>query len=131
MTEKPGSRGRSLRSLPVTSHELGLPRFGGHSMTEGLGPSGREFIYAEDTSAVCTRVVHHADQGSQYTSVASAMHCHRNGVVPSMGSVGTCYHKAMAEWFFATVECELLDQKGLPHPTPGTTRNVHLDRRLV
>ena len=31
-----------------------------------------------------------------------------------MESVGTCYHKAMAEWFFATVECELLDQKGFP-----------------
>jgi len=31
-----------------------------------------------------------------------------------MGSVGTCYHNAMAEWFFATAECELLDQKSFP-----------------
>jgi len=58
-------------------------------------------------------VVHHSDQGTQYTSVAFGMHCHRNGVVPSMGSVGDCYDNAMAESFFATVECELLDQTTL------------------
>ena len=38
-----------------------------------------------------TRVVHHSDQGPQYTSVAFGMHCHRHGIVPSMGSVGDCY----------------------------------------
>jgi putative transposase len=58
-------------------------------------------------------VVHHSDQGSQYTSVAFGMQCHRNGVVPSMGSVGDCYDNAMAESFFATVECELLAQSTL------------------
>ena len=60
-----------------------------------------------------TRVVHHSDQGSQYTSVAFGMQCHRDGVVPSMGSVGDCYDNAMAESFFATVECELLDRTSL------------------
>ncbi len=29
---------------------------------------------------------------------------------PSMGSVGDCYDNAMAESFFATLECELLDR---------------------
>ncbi len=60
-----------------------------------------------------TEVVHHSDQGAQYTSVAFGMHCHRQGVVPSMGSVGDCYDNAMAESFFATVECELLDRTTL------------------
>ena len=31
-------------------------------------------------------------------------------VRPSMGSVGDCYDNAMAESFFATLECELIDQ---------------------
>lgn len=55
-------------------------------------------------------VVHHSDQGSQYTSVAFGMQCHRAGIMPSMGSVGDCYDNAMAESFFATLQCELLDQ---------------------
>jgi putative transposase len=55
-------------------------------------------------------VIHHSDQGSQYTSVAFGMHCHRKDVVPSMGSVGDCYDNAMAESFFATLECELLNR---------------------
>ncbi len=54
-------------------------------------------------------VVHHSDQGSQYTSIAFGLRCKEIGVRPSMGSVGDCYDNAMAESFFATLECELLD----------------------
>ena len=32
------------------------------------------------------------------------------GVQISMGSVGDCYDNAMAESFFATLECELIDR---------------------
>jgi putative transposase len=60
------------------------------------------------------RVVHHSDQGSQYTSIAFGSHCYQHGVVPSMGSVGDCYDNAMAESFFATLECEVLDRTTLP-----------------
>jgi putative transposase len=62
----------------------------------------------------CTGVVHHSDQGSQYTSVAFGECCYRNGIVPSMGSVGDCYDNAMAESFYATMECELLSQISFP-----------------
>jgi putative transposase len=51
-------------------------------------------------------VIHHSDQGSQYTSVAFGLACHQAGVVPSMGSVGDCYDNAMAESFFATLKTE-------------------------
>ena len=54
------------------------------------------------------RVIHHSDQGSQYTSVAFGQRCDAAGVRPSMGSVGDCFDNAMAESFFATLECELL-----------------------
>ena len=53
-------------------------------------------------------VIHHSDQGSQYTSLAFGKLCREMGVLPSMGSVGDAYDNAMAESFFATLECELL-----------------------
>jgi putative transposase len=55
-------------------------------------------------------VIHHSDQGSQYTSIAFGHHCREAGVRPSMGSVGDAYDNAMCESFFATLECELLDR---------------------
>lgn len=61
-------------------------------------------------------VIHHSDQGCQYTSVAFGRRCRAAGVRPSMGSVGDCYDNAMAESFFATLECELLDRTRFPNP---------------
>jgi putative transposase len=55
-------------------------------------------------------VIHHSDQGSQNTSIAFGNRCREAGVRPSMGSVGDCYDNAMAESFFATLECELLER---------------------
>ena len=57
-----------------------------------------------------SEVIHHSDQGSQYTSVAFGLRCRETGVRPSMGSVGDAYDNAMCESFFATLECELLDR---------------------
>ena len=56
-------------------------------------------------------VIHHSDQGSQYTSIEFGKRCRQAGVRPSMGSVGDAYDNAMAESFFATLECELLDRR--------------------
>lgn len=57
------------------------------------------------------RVIHHSDQGSQYTSIAFGRRCDQAGVRPSMGSVGDCFDNAMCESFFATLECELIDRR--------------------
>ena len=56
-------------------------------------------------------VIHHSDQGSQYTSIAFGSRCKEMGVRPSMGTVGDAYDNAMAESFFATLECELIDRR--------------------
>ena len=56
-------------------------------------------------------VIHHSDQGSQYTSIAFGKRCREAGVRPSMGSVGDAYDNAMCESFFATLECELIDRQ--------------------
>ena len=56
-------------------------------------------------------VIHHSDQGSQYTSVAFGKRCRQAGVRPSMGSVGDCNDNALCESFFASLECELFDRR--------------------
>ena len=67
-------------------------------------------------------VIHHSDQGTQYTSISFGRRCKQAGVRPSMGSVGDCYDNAMCESFFATLECELIDR---------TTFRSHADAKLA
>jgi len=57
------------------------------------------------------KVIHHSDQGTQYTSIAFGLRCKEIGVRPSMGSVGDAYDNALCESFFATLECELLNRQ--------------------
>ncbi len=56
-------------------------------------------------------VIHHSDQGFQYTSLALGRRCKQFGVRLSMGSVGDCCANAMAESFLTTLECELIDRR--------------------
>ena len=56
-------------------------------------------------------VIHRSDQGSQYTSIVFGNRCKEMGVRPSMGSVGDAYDNAMAESFFASLECELIARR--------------------
>jgi putative transposase len=75
-------------------------------------------------------VIHHSDQGSQYTSLAFGRRRQEMGVKPSMGTVGDAYDNAMAESFFASLECELLDRRVFKNKqeAPGA---VYLHRRVV
>lgn len=74
-----------------------------------------ELVLAALNMAITQRrandVIHHSDQGSQYTSIAFGQRCGKLGVRPSMGSVGDAYDNAMAESFFASLECELIDRR--------------------
>ena len=66
-------------------------------------------------------VIHHSDQGSQYTSIEFGQRCRAAGVRPSMGSVGDAYDNAMCESFFATLECELLARQRFKHQAAART----------
>jgi putative transposase len=72
-----------------------------------------------------TDVIHHSDQGCQYTSIAFGGRCRAAGIRPSMGSVGDAYDNALCESFFATLECELLDRERFP--TPAVARGAVFD----
>jgi putative transposase len=56
-------------------------------------------------------VVHHSDRGRQYASIAFTERCQEVGVRTSMGRVGDAYDNAMAESFFASLECELINRR--------------------
>ena len=68
-----------------------------------------------------TAVIHHSDQGCQYTALEFGRRCRDAHVRPSMGSVGDCYDNALCESFFATLECELLDRVTLHTPADART----------
>jgi putative transposase len=72
-----------------------------------------------------TYVIHHSDQGCQYTAIDFGRRCREAHVQPSMGSVGDCYDNALCESFFATLECELLDRVTLR--TPADARRAIFD----
>ena len=76
-------------------------------------------------------VIHHSDQGSQYTSLAFGGRCREVGVRPSMGSVGDAYDNAMCESFFSTLECELLARRKFAAPGRSQDRLLQLHRRLL
>ena len=74
-----------------------------------------DLVLAALNMALLTRkpesVIHHSDQGSQYSCIAFGKRCKEMGVRPSMGTVGDAYDNAMAESFFANLECELIARR--------------------
>ena len=59
-------------------------------------------------------LIHHSDHGCQYTSLTFGRRLQQAGLVASMGTIGDALDNAVAESFFATLECELLDRYDWP-----------------
>jgi putative transposase len=51
----------------------------------------------------------HSDRGCQYTSWVFGQRPRRAGLLGSMGTIGDALDNAVAESFFASLQCELLD----------------------
>ena len=62
------------------------------------------------------QVIHHSDQGCQYTATAFGDRCRQAGVRPSMGSAGDCYDNALCESFFALLEREWIGRHRYRNP---------------
>ena len=80
-------------NMALTTRKPGAGNASGQGQTQGQG------------------VIHHSDQGSQYTSLAFGERCKAMNVRTSTGTVGDAYDNAMAESFFASLECELIDRR--------------------
>ena len=71
-------------------------------------------------------LIHHSDQGVQYTSLSFGKRLEEAGIVPSMGSVGSALDNAMAESFIATLKTELLygEDSSSSWPTRASARTA-------
>jgi putative transposase len=66
-------------------------------------------------------LLHHSDQGSQYTSTAYQSRLADRNLQPSMSRVGNCYDNAVAESFFGTLKAECVTRQFATHAQARTT----------
>lgn len=59
-------------------------------------------------------LVHHSDQGVQYTSLSFSERLREVGITPSMGRTGSALDNAMAESFVSTLKAELVSRLEFP-----------------
>jgi putative transposase len=59
-------------------------------------------------------LIHHSDQGCQYTAVLFTKRCAKAGIEISMGSVGDCYDNAVCETFHASIKKERIYRRSWP-----------------
>ena len=66
-------------------------------------------------------LLHHSDQGSQYTSAAYESRLVNANIQMSMSRVGNCYDNAVAESFFGTLKAECVTGQFATHALARTT----------
>ena len=59
-------------------------------------------------------LIHHADHGTQYTSIALTTRLAKVGIAASMGTVGDSYDNALAENMWSGIKTERLRRRELP-----------------
>jgi putative transposase len=59
-------------------------------------------------------LVHHSDQGVQYTALSFGERLKEVGIAPSMGRTGSALDNAMAESFVSTLKAELVSRMKFP-----------------
>ena len=78
---------------------------------------------AVETRTAGPGLIHHSDQGSQYTSDAYRRILANRGFVASMSRRGNCWDNAVSESFFATLEKEHLAD-GIPESRDAARRGI-------
>ena len=76
---------------------------------------------ALQTRQITTPLLHHSDQGSQYTSAAYLSRLADTNIQLSMSRVGNCYDNAVAESFFGTLKAECVTTQFATHALARTT----------
>ena len=66
-------------------------------------------------------LVHHSDQGSQYTSLVFTRRCRSVGIDVSMGSRGDCFDNAVLESFHASLKKDLIHRQSWPTKAEART----------
>ena len=76
-------------------------------------------------------LLHHSDQGSQYTSEQFQRLMADNGVTCSMSRSGNVWDNAAMESFFSSLKTETDGTQDLPDARPSQGRRVRLHRALL
>ena len=104
-------------------------RIVGWSMATSLA---KQLVIDALNMALVTRrprgVIHHSDQGSQYTSIEFGRRCRDASVRPSMGSVGDAYDNAMCESFFGPSSASCSIGVGSRHRPKHVVRSSNSSR---
>jgi len=66
-------------------------------------------------------LIHHTDQGRQYSSTAYVEMLKRHGMVQSMSRRGNCYDNAVAESFFSSLKNELVHHRSFKNRDEART----------
>jgi putative transposase len=66
-------------------------------------------------------LVHHSDQGCQYTSLVFTRRCRSVGIDVSMGSRGDCFDNAVLESFHASLKKDLIHRRSWPTKAEART----------
>ena len=66
-------------------------------------------------------LMHHSDQGSQYTSLIFTRRCRMVGIDVSMGSRGDCFDNAVLESFHASLKKDLIQRRSWPTKAEART----------
>jgi putative transposase len=66
-------------------------------------------------------LVHHSDQGSQYTSLVFTRRCKAVGIDVSLGSRGDCYDNSPHESFHASLKKDLIHRRAWPTKAEART----------
>lgn len=85
-----------------------------------------ELVVAALEMAVARRrpgpgLIHHSDQGSQYTSLIFTRRCRVVGIDMSMGSRGDCFDNAVLESFHASLKKDLIHRRSWPTKAEART----------
>lgn len=91
----------------------------GWAMSEGQSPTVviEAWLMAWRHRRPAAGLLHHSDQGSQYTARLYQALLVRHGVVLSLSRKGHCYDNAPVESFFSTLKNELVRHRQFQNPT--------------
>jgi transposase InsO family protein len=76
-------------------------------------------------------LLHHSDQGSQYTSEQFQRLLTEHGISCSMSRSGNVWDNAAMESFFSSLKTERTARRHIPDAGPGQGRRVRLYRALL
>ena len=76
-------------------------------------------------------MIHHSDQGSQYSSESFKKELEKHHIRPSMSSKGNCYDNAVVESFFKSLKAEIQKEDRSKNIRTNQIQHIRIHRGLL